>query len=537
MTGFKTFAATASMLALTSACAHMPASESTPGPSVMQESATPQPDYADALQRTMAAYDSTGMVAGVQIDGELVYLGARGLAEEGTTRPVTEDMLFPIASISKAFTTTALAILVDRGEVEWDAPIRTYIPEFAMWDPWVSENFTVRDALTHRSGLPLGAGDLLIWPDGNAEPDDVIAALAHLRPSDGFRSQYNYDNLLYIVAGEIVERVSGRSWTDFVTQEILLPVGMDKCAADKPLIPDGAPIVTGHERAAGAQDGVPTDPRIDFSTTWAAAGGLWCPAGEMMEWGQFWLDGGVTASGQRLISQEQARELWRGITPQSPRGGLRAARSSNLAMYALGWGVHDFEGTLAVGHGGGAPGVVSHLLILPEYDAVIFSATNDYRGAASTFNYHVASALVGAPENDFIGEWGAAFADAEARGAALIAETGAVAPNDAAQPSLPLSAYTGTYRDPWYGDVVISLDESGDLFIDMGRSEVLDGVLTHYDADQFAAFWPDSSLKADAFVKFTVENGEVTLVTMEAISDLTDFSYDFHDLRLEPVAE
>ncbi|WP_271077366.1 serine hydrolase [Aurantiacibacter sp. MUD61] len=525
------------LLTVLSGCAHTPDSPAANAPvemAVAGAEVVPAPDFDLAMQRTMAAYDSTGMVAAVQVDGELVYLGAAGLAEEGTNRPVTEDMLFPIASISKAFTTTALAILVDRGEVEWDAPIRTYIPEFAMWDPWVSANFTVRDALTHRSGLPLGAGDLLIWPDGNAEPDDVIAALQHLRPSSGFRSEYAYDNLLYIVAGEIVARVSGQSWTDFVTQEILLPVGMDQCAADKPLIPASAPVVTGHERAAGAEDGVPTDPRIDFSTTWAAAGGLWCPAGEMMEWGQFWLDGGVTADGVRLISEGQARELWQGVTPQRPRGGLRASGSTNLAMYALGWSIHDFEGTLAVGHGGGAPGVVSNFLILPEYDAVIFSATNDYRGAASTFNYHIASALVGAPENDFIGDWGAAFAAAEARGVEQIS-TGLVAP-EAAQPhTLPLSAYTGTYRDPWYGDVVISQTEDGNLYIDMGRSEVLDGALTHYDGNRFAAFWPDSSLKADAFVDFTVEDGEVTLVTMQAISDLTDFSYDFHDLRLERV--
>ena len=524
-----------------SACAHASAQEAPPQPPVVEApapSTSPTTlDYDAALRRTVQAYDSTGMVAAVSIDGETVWDGARGLAEEGTQRPVTQDMLFPIASISKAFTTTALAILVERGSVKWDEPIRTYIPEFAMSDPWVSEHFTVRDALTHRSGLPLGAGDLLIWPDGDAEPEDIIAALPHLRPSAGFRSEYAYDNLLYIVAGEIVERASGKSWAEFVTDEILEPVGMTRCVADKSRIPAGARFVTGHERAAGADAGVSIDERLAFSQTWNAAGGMWCDTEGMMKWGRFWLDGGVTEDGKRLLNQRQVREVWQGVTPMGVNGRLRAAGLSHLSAYALGWSTQDFAGRLLVSHGGGAPGVVSNFMIIPEEDLVLFSATNDYRGAPSTFNYHVAAALLDHPELDFITDWGGAFAKAEAEGTKLIADTASSAPEDAAAPSLPLSAYAGTYHDPWYGDVRIRLTDDGGLFIDMGRSEILDGELTHYEADRFAAFWPDSSLKADAFVDFTVENGRVTGMKMQAISDLTDFSYDFHDLDLKRVAD
>ncbi|MEL7718736.1 serine hydrolase [Citromicrobium bathyomarinum] len=526
-----------------SACAHLAADDAPPQPAPVAEvsapvAPAPKPiDFDDALARTTKAYDSTGMVAAVSKDGETIWQGARGLAEEGTSRPVTQDMLFPIASISKAFTTTALAILVERGSVDWDEPIRTYIPEFAMSDPWVSEHFTVRDALTHRSGLPLGAGDLLIWPDGNAEPEDVIKALPLLRPSAGFRSEYAYDNLLYVVAGEIVERVSGKSWADFITDEILKPVGMERCVAEKTRIPARARFVTGHERAAGADAGVPIDERLAFSETWNAAGGIWCDTEGMMKWGNFWLDGGVTEDGKRLLNEQQVREVWQGVTPTGVNGRLRAAGLSHLSAYALGWGTQDFAGRLLVSHGGGAPGVVSNFMIIPEEKLVLFSATNDYRGAPSTFNYHIAAALLGRPEFDFIADWGGAFAEAEAEGTQLIADTAASAPEDAAPASLPLSAYVGTYHDPWYGDVRIRMDGPDRLFIDMGRSEILDGDLTHYDGDRFAAFWPDKSLKADAFVDFTVENGKVTGMKMKAISDLTDFSYDFHDLDLKRVKD
>ena len=540
------FAKTGALLLLPcvlSACAHLAADKVPPQQTVAAEAPVATPvetgpiDFDAALARTTQAYDSTGMVAAVSKDGTTIWQGADGLAEEGTDRPVTQDMLFPIASISKAFTTTALAILVERGSVDWDEPIRTYIPEFAMSDPWVSEHFTVRDALTHRSGLPLGAGDLLIWPDGNAEPEDVIKALPLLRPSAGFRSEYAYDNLLYVVAGEIVERVSGKSWADFVTDEILKPVGMERCVAEKTRIPAGARFVTGHERAAGADAGVPIDERLAFSETWNAAGGIWCDTAGMMKWGNFWLDGGVTEDGKRLLNEQQVREVWQGVTPTGVNGRLRAAGLSHLSAYALGWGTQDFAGRLLVSHGGGAPGVVSNFMIIPEENLVLFSATNDYRGAPSTFNYHIAAGLLGRPEFDFIADWGGAFAEAEAEGTQLIADTAASAPENAAPPSVPLSAYVGTYHDPWYGDVRIRMDGPDRLFIDMGRSEILDGDLTHYDADRFAAFWPDKSLKADAFVDFTVENGKVTGMKMKAISDLTDFSYDFHDLDLKRVKD
>lgn len=494
------------------------------------QQAAPALDYAAEARRIADAMDATGMVGGVMVDGKVVYTGAFGVLEEGKPAPVTTDTLFPIASISKAFTTTALAILVDRKQVAWDDPVRKYIPEFAMYDPWVSEHFTIRDALTHRSGLPLGAGDLLFWPDGNAQVKDVIAALPHLKPSTGFRSAYAYDNLLYIVAGEVVARVSGKSWSDFVTEEIFEPVGLDRCAADRSRIRPGQSVAQGHERAAGAREGTPVDPRMEFSVTVAAAGGIYCPVGDMMVWGKFWLDRGVTASGVRLVSEAQANELWKGVTPMGSGVIGRDGGSTNLVLYALGWMVRDFEGTPMVTHSGGAPGVASNFILLPQKNIAIFASSNDYMSTANAWTSHVADGLVGAQDRDVI-----AYAvernavqNAEAR---KLVDEAVAAPADAAPPSLPLSAYAGTYRDPWYGTVTVT-DKDGTLFLDMQRSAILDGPLTAYDGDTFTAIWPNRSIKADAFVSFKVENGRVTGMGMKAISDITDFSYDFHDLDL-----
>lgn len=488
-------------------------------------------DYAKEAGRIMEGLSATGMTAAVLVDGEIVYSGVHGLIEEGKPDLVTPDTLFPIASLSKAFTTTALAMLVDEGKVGWDEPVRSYIPEFAMYDEWVSERFTVRDAVTHRSGLPLGAGDLTIWPDGDATPEDVIATLQYLRPTTGFRDGYAYDNLLYVVAGEVVERVSGQSWEDFIATRIFEPVGMHDCAVDTAHIRPDQSYVTGHERAAADTHGTPIDERMAFSTTWNAAAGIWCSSGDMMKWGQFWLDGGVAANGKRLLSQEQARELWTGVTPIaatiSPSTG-----KGGLVLYGLGWTLSHIDGTPAVYHSGGAPGVTSNVIILPARKAVIFASSNDYMSTASAWTSHVADALAdGEQDVDIVGM--AIEGTAKANAAAVAAlENAIVPPNDAAAPSLPLDAYVGTYRDPWYGTVTISRTENG-LFIDMGRSELLDGPLTTFDGDTFAAIWPDKTMKADAFVTFTVEDGKSTAMKMKAISDITDFSYDFHDLDLK----
>jgi len=502
----------------------------TDGASGATSAAASTPDYEGEARRIIEGLHATGMVGAVMIDGEVAFTGAFGTVEEGSGQPITNETLFPIASISKAFTTTALAILVDRGQLAWDDPVRKYIPEFAMYDPWVSEHFTVRDLLTHRSGLPLGAGDLLIWPDGGADASDIIAALPHLRPTTGFRDGYAYDNLLYIVAGEVLHRISGKTWQDFVTDEIFEPVGLTECAADGTRIRPGQSVVRGHERAAGALTGVPIDKRLEFAPEVAAAGGIWCPAGDMMKWAKFWLDGGVTSGGVRLISEKQKNEVWKGVTPVGS-GIIRASGgSTNLALYALGWFVRDLEGTPMVTHSGGAPGVASNFILLPQRNVAIFASGNDYMATASSWSRQIADDLVGGRNVDVIAKDIADNDEMNAEAKKLVAE--AVAPPmHAAKASLPLAAYVGTYRDPWYGEVTIR-QKGGRLYIDMSKSEVLDGPLTHFDGDVFAAIWPDSSLKADAFVTFAVEGGKVTGMTMKAISEITDFSFDFHDLHL-----
>ncbi|MFM7784130.1 MAG: serine hydrolase domain-containing protein, partial [Gammaproteobacteria bacterium] len=185
--------------------------------SAAASSATPArgltPAQIDRLvERTMAAYPIPGIAVGVVAGGELVYAKGFGVRARSGAERVDADTLFGIGSNTKAFTAAALALLVDEGKLTWDDRVIDHLPDFRMWDPWVTREFTIRDLLTHRSGLNMGAGDLMFVPKTDFTRAEIIRALRHLKPVSSFRSEFAYDNLLYAVAGEIVPAVNGKSW-------------------------------------------------------------------------------------------------------------------------------------------------------------------------------------------------------------------------------------------------------------------------------------------------------------------------------------
>src|SRR6187399_838747 len=180
-------------------------------------------------ERAMKAFDVPGIAVAVIKDGKVIHSKGYGVRSLNSKEKVDENTLFGIASNSKLFTAAALGILVDEGKLKWDDKVSDYIPEFKLYDPYVTAEFTIKDLLTHRSGLGLGAGDLMFFPDGNDfTMKDIISNLRYLKPVSGFRTKFDYDNNLYLIAGEIVTRVSGKSWAEFVEEKIFAPLVMDK---------------------------------------------------------------------------------------------------------------------------------------------------------------------------------------------------------------------------------------------------------------------------------------------------------------------
>lgn len=334
--------------------------------------ATPPTASVDAtVHRAMQTFQVPGIAVAVVTGGDVVHTQGYGTRSVASDEAVDARTLFRIGSVSKAFTAVALAMLVDEGALRWDDPVIDHLPEFRMHDPWVTRELTVRDLLTHRSGLPLGAGDLLIFPEGNATPGEVVLALRHLEPATSFRSEFAYDNLLYIVAGELVARVAGIEFADFMEQRVLQPLGMGDCAATASRVENHGRLATPH---------VLVDGKLETTTTRltdvvAPAGGIVCSATGMTRWMSFLLAQG-TVEGERLISKARYAELIEPVTLLPVPAYLREHAGAYLNAYALGWNVSTFHGRPMLSHGGGVWGMTTFLAVLPEQDLAVFATGN-----------------------------------------------------------------------------------------------------------------------------------------------------------------
>lgn len=488
----------------------------------------------DALvSRAMTTFDVPGLSLAIVKDGKVVLAKGYGVRKLGATAPADAQTLFGIASNTKVFTAVALALLVEEGKLEWDAPVVRYLPWFQMWDPWVTRELTIRDLLVHRSGLPLGAGDLLWWPPSTYNRREIAERLRYVPPTTSFRSAYAYDNVLYLVAGEVIETLSGRSWEDFVGERILKRVGMNGSNLRHSDAAAAGNVAATHAPVEGTVRVI--KPFLSDNTN--PAGGINSNAEDMAKWLLVLLNEGRLADGTRLYGDRTARELTTIVTPQpiaEPPAGLEPLRAS-FRGYGLGLGLSDYRGRKLVSHTGGLPGYVSRVSWIPDAELGVAVLTNQESGEAF-------SAITNAVLDQFLGaerfDWVDAYAKVRARNAERLAEanrTSAAERDAASTPSLPLERYAGTYTDAWYGDVAIT-HENGALRIRFTKTPSLVGALEHWQHDTFVAKWDDRELRADAFVTFALRpDGTIEQAKMRAVSPDTDFSFDFHHLLLEPV--
>jgi CubicO group peptidase (beta-lactamase class C family) len=496
------------------------------------------PDFDGYVKRVMQTFTVPGLSVAIVKDGKVVLAKGYGVRRIGDPAPVDARTRFGIASNTKLFTATAIALLVEEGKLDWDTPVSRYLPNFAMSDPYVTHEMTVRDLLVHRSGLGLGAGDLLWWPPSTYTRKDIARRIRYIPLSTSFRSAYAYDNVLYLVAGELIEAVSGQSWEDFVRSRILRRIGMN----DSDVRHSGA---TEQGNVAGTHAEVndtvrPVAPFASDNTN--PAGGVMAGAADMAKWLLVQLDSGKVANGPPLFSPASAKQLWREVTPvpigDVPGGMPQLAHlRPTMAGYALGLGVRDYRGYILRQHTGGLPGYLSKVAMIPDLRVGVAVLTNQESGAAfDAIAYRVLDYYIGAKSPDYP----ALFQQLVAANQKKIreAEHKAAGSRDSTSgPSLPLARYAGTYRDPWYGDVRISQEGKG-LAIRFTRTPSLVGDLLHWQHDTFLARWRDRELRADAYATFWLNaDGTINQLQMVPASASVDFSFDFQDLILKPVTD
>lgn len=483
----------------------------------------------------LKTFNVPGIAVGVVKDGKLIHAKGYGVANLSTGKKVDENTLFGVASNSKAMTAAVLGQLVDEGKIKWDDRVTDYIPEFKMYDPYVTDAFTIRDLLTHRSGLGLGAGDLMMFPDGsNFTKKDIIHNLRYLKPVSAFRTKYDYDNNLYIVAGEVAERASGIKWEDLVEQRIMKPLGMQKTAASLYRLKDNSNAVRPHAPVNGKLQVLD----IDWSESANAAGGIWSNVTDWSKWVIAQMNHGKYGEGlqNKIFSAEVHEETW---TPQTViKAGTAAPYNTHFAAYGLGWFLSDVKGYKQVTHTGGLAGMVTQVVMFPELQLGIIVFTNQQMGAA--FN-----AISRTIQDSYLGvsgyDWVKIMKDRVDKGEAEAKKIGEDVEKDMqtqlskAGGKFNFQPYLGIFRDVWFGDIEISM-KNGKAWLDCKRSPKLSGEVLPYKGNSLIVRWADRTLDADAYLMFTTDmDGKPSGLTMKAISPLTDFSFDFHDLDLKRV--
>ncbi|WNH49910.1 serine hydrolase [Stenotrophomonas aracearum] len=487
------------------------------------------------VERVRSQFDVPGIAVAVVKDGQVVLERGYGVRTLGQPDPIEADTLFAIASNTKAFTATSLNLLAEQGKLKMDDRVIDHLPSFRMSDPYVTGEMRIRDLLAHRSGLSLGAGDLLFWPTTTYSNAEVVERLGKVPLKAGFRDRYAYDNILYAVAQQVIEKVSGQSYADFLQQHIFTPVGMTGTRFNADHLQKGDKAATGHAKFDF------TELRTVAPLTWsnnAGAGGIYSSVHDMARWMQVQLAQGKLENGKPLFSPKTQQAMWQMITPQvvpEPSVPQLAAARPNFAGYGEGWSLSDYRGQKLVWHTGGWPGMVSRVTLVPEKNLGVVVLTNQEVGAAfNAVTMAVLDAYFGAPDTDWVAAYAAAVAKAQDK-----ADEGWAAHQAArdpkSTPSLALGGYAGTYRDPWYGEVFVE-PRGKALRLRFGKTAQLVGTMEHWQHDTFIVRWDDRSLNADAFVNFSLDpDGKVREVRMQPVSSLTDFSFDFQDLVLTPV--
>ena len=507
------------------------------GPVALAAQSAP-PGFDGYVRRVMETFTVPGLSVAIVKDGKVVLAKGYGVRRMGDPTPVDAQTRFGIASNTKLFTATALALLVEDGKIEWDKPVTTYLPSFAMSDPYVTHELTVRDLLVHRSGLGLGAGDLLWWPPSTYNRKEIARRLRYIPLATSFRSSYAYDNVLYLVAGELIEAISGQSWENFVRSRILRKVGMNDSDVRHSGASEGGNVAGTHAEVNDTVRAVA--PFASDNTN--PAGGIMAGATDMGKWLMVQLDSGKVADGSRLFSPASAKQLWREVTPtpigDPPKDFPQLAHlRATMGGYALGLGVRDYRGYILRQHTGGLPGYLSKVAMIPDLRLGVAVLTNQESGAAyDAIVYRVLDHYIGAKSPDYP----ALFQRLVERNRQRTREAerkAATTRDSTAGPSLPLARYAGTYRDPWYGDVKVS-QEGGGLAIRFNQSPSLVGDLLHWQHDTFLARWRDRELRADAYATFWLNaDGSVHQLRLVPASEAVDFSFDFQDLVLTPVTD
>lgn len=484
---------------------------------IAQEAAAPklQKDRVEALaQRAFEKFAPKGLALAVVVDGEVVC--ELGLGEREAGKPVTPHTLFNIASCSKAFTAALVAQQVTLGKLGWNDRVVDHVPAFRMADPWITAHMTIADLLSHRCGLETFAGDLL-WYGTDRDDAQVLARIEKLPIKQRFREQFGYQNLMYMVAGLVLQNATGASWDELVETRLMKPLGMGASRACRERLPGDAevahPFIDGEEV-----------PDFVYHACKPAAS-IYASVHDLTAWVRMLVGGGAVA-GKPLLAPQALAELWR---PHVGLGGGAGAGTADFGGYGMGWFLRAEAGQKLVEHDGGMPGFLSKVTLLPaeRFGFVVLNNAND-----GIVNEALKRALLaarrggdGLAEIDRLAEVGKRVA-AQAKSAKARREATRVPET---KPTLALAAYVGAYEDAVCGPAEITLAGDELHFALVPAKARMSGKLVHWHHDVFRVDFPDRFLPF-ALVSFELDPaGKVAGFRIEC--PIADFDFGALDYR------
>ena len=440
-----------------------------------QQAREPYPGFDAYVRTALAAWKVPGVAIAIVRNDSLVYAKGYGVREIGKPTTVDERTIFAIGSSSKAFTAAAVAMLVDSGKVRLDAPATAYLPGFQLRDSYASREITVRDLLSHRSGLARGE---LIWYGSDNDRDEILRRVRFLEPTWSFRSQFGYQNIMYLAAGQVVAKTANVSWDDFIRQRIFQPLGMTASSTTVTALRGVDNLAAPH---ADVNDTVRAIPYRNIDNI-APAGSINSNVIDMAQWVRMQIGSGKYA-GKQVISKRMVDEMHAPQTVIRADGGMGAMNpSAHLMAYGLGWFLSDYEGKYVVQHGGNIDGMTALVAMLPEekYGVVILSNMNG-TNLPTALMLRLFDAHLKRPAKDWSAQMRSridsmrtvALAAQQRRGDPRVPNT---------KPSLPLAAYAGTYADSAYGTLTVA-ESNGGLKLTYGSN--WRGPLEHYHFDTF----------------------------------------------------
>ncbi len=487
------------------------------------------------VENALNKFGVAGTAVGIVKDGKVVMAKGYGLWNVKEKKKADQHTLFGIGSNSKAFTTAALAILVEEGKLSWKDRVIDYIPDFRMYNSYVTENFLIEDLLTHRSGLGLGVGDLMIFPDSSDFTiHDIASGFQYFHPVSPFRTKFDYDNLLYLIAGEVIHKVSGMTWEEFVTKHIFEPLGMNDTRPTYSWTIGMTDVAVPYSDISGELTAIP--PFGDMVN--GAAGGIMSSARDMCEWMLVQLNHGKYGDSleNTLFTEMSQQKMWTIHTVMKTDGNPRY--NSHFSGYGLGWMLKDVKGNMVVSHTGGMPGMLSKVTLIPDLNFGLVVLTNTSEGGAFVFeaiSRTVVDSYLGLDEIDWVEKMGEYAGHYKERSDTVTTKVWETINTNSTQ-EININNYLGVYEDKWFGKTEVFL-KNGQLWFKSYRSPKMNGAMYYYKANTFAIKWEYKDMNADAFAIFCLdEDGKAQSIKMKGISPNIDFSFDFQDLDLKRVS-